>query len=56
MVASRLKTAKVTDPAQFTSQDSTELLEQLGAAITGQITAKEALDSVVESANARLNQ
>ena len=55
-VASRLKTAKITDPAQFTSQDSDELLEQLGAAIIGQVTAKEALDTVVASANARLNQ
>lgn len=54
MVGSRLNTAEVTDPAQFTTQDSTELLEQLGAAITGQIGARKALDTVVESANARL--
>ena len=56
LIGTRLRGARITDPAQFTTQDSTELLEQLGAAITGQITAKEALDTVVESANSRLGQ
>ncbi len=56
MIAKSIKEGEVTDPPQFVQDDMTNLIEQLGLAITGQTTAQKALDTVVETANQRLAQ
>jgi len=46
-----LSTAKVMEPVQITTAMSTAINQEITAALTGQVTSKEALDNAVEKCN-----
>lgn len=56
IIAGSISKAESTDPPQFVQSDMDVMGQQLSKAALGQISAKQALDTIVENANKTLNQ